>query len=189
MGVVVVFRRPLSCGSIPRVGQTVKRDLGGKLSATSSGKRSVFEPLPGATILVTVRAFGFQTLGAAPAEKLPVLEPIGATPIQSRRHGRAGITGFRAFSHSLTEPQARLTPVIRRIKGHWISWRGMQAAYSRLLDYGSIGRPAEGRSKFPWRKLLVSNSMAFTGAEWVPSCTHTRSMMRHSSPRFSYLSR
>ena len=128
MGVVVVFRRPLSCGSIPRVGQTVKRDLGGKLSATSSGKRSVFEPLPGATILVTVRAFGFQTLGAAPAEKLPVLEPIGATPIQSRRHGRAGITGFGTFSHSLTETQARLTSVIRGTTSDWINPRDRVAA-------------------------------------------------------------
>ena len=95
--------------------------LGEKLSATSSEKRSVFEALPGAAVLVTVGALGFQALGAPPAEKLPVLEPIGATPIQSRRHGRAGITGFRAFSHVLTEPQARWTPVIRRIGGQWIS--------------------------------------------------------------------
>ena len=153
------------------------------------GKRSAFKALPGTAVLVTFWALCFQALGAAPAEKLPILEPVGPTPIQSRRCGRARITGFGAFSHSLTEPQARLTPVIRRIGGQWISDRGMQVAVATCWSYGPIGRPAEGRSKLPCRKLLVSNSIAFTGAECVPSCTQTRSMMRHSSPRFSYLSR
>ena len=119
----MIFRRLLSGGATPRVGQTIKRDLGGTLSAISSGKPSIFKALPGAAVLVTVRAFGFQTFGAAPAEKLPVLKPIGATPIQRQRLSRAGITGFGAFSHVLTEPQARWTPVIRGITSDWINPR------------------------------------------------------------------
>ena len=92
------------------------------------GKCSAFKALPGAAVLVTVGALGLQALGAATAEKLPVLESIGPASIQGRRYRRAGITGFGAFSHSLTEPQARLTPVIRGTTGDWINPRGRVAA-------------------------------------------------------------
>ena len=80
----------------------------------------VFKTLPGATVLVAVGALRLQALGAAPTVKLPVLKPIGPAPEQRRRLGRAGVTDFGAFSHSFTEPQALLTPVIRRIEGQWI---------------------------------------------------------------------
>ena len=88
--------------------------------------RSAFEALPGAAVLVAVGAISLQTLGTAPAEELPVLEPIGPAPVQGRRFSRAGITGFGAFSHSLSEPQARLTPVIRETGSDWIKY-GAQA--------------------------------------------------------------
>ena len=60
----------------------------------------VFKTLPGATVLVAVGALRLQTLGAAPTVKLPVLKPIRPAPIQGRRLGRTGITGFGSFSHS-----------------------------------------------------------------------------------------
>ena len=60
----------------------------------------VFKSLPSATVLVAVGALRLQALGAAPTVKLPVLEPIGPAPIQGRRLGRAGVTGFGSFSHS-----------------------------------------------------------------------------------------
>ena len=100
----MIFKRPLCC-------------------AVGLAKALVFKTLPGATGLVAVGALRRQALGAAPAVKLPVLEPIGPASIQSRRLGRAGITGFGAFSHSLTEPQERLTSVIRCVTGKWINPR------------------------------------------------------------------
>jgi len=60
----------------------------------------VFKTLPGAAVLIAVGALSLQTLGASPAEELPVLQPVGAAPIQGRRLSRAGVTGFRSLSHS-----------------------------------------------------------------------------------------
>ena len=77
----MIFRRPLFC-------------------AGGLAKVLVFKTLPGAAVLIANRSFGLQALGAAPAEKLPVLEPIRPAPIQSRCFGRAGITGFGSLSHS-----------------------------------------------------------------------------------------
>ena len=77
----MIFRRPLFC-------------------AVGLAKVLVFKALPGATVLVAVGALRLEALGAAPAEKLPVLEPIRPAPIQSRCFGRAGITGFGSLSHS-----------------------------------------------------------------------------------------
>jgi len=68
--------------------------------AVGLAKALVFKALPRATVLIAVGALRFQALGAAPTVKLPVLEPIGPAPIQGRRLGRAGVTGFGSFSHS-----------------------------------------------------------------------------------------
>ena len=123
----MIFSRPLWTG--------LSRLMRKQISATSHEKprvaffwggrekRSAFKALPGTAVLVTFWALCFQALGAPPAEKLPVLEPIGAAPIQSRRCGRAGITGFSTFSHGLTEPQARWTLVIRPAAVEWINPR------------------------------------------------------------------
>ena len=120
---VAFVRRNTACRATLKTQSCVKtqRDLERKLCATQSGIRSAFKALPGATVLVAVGAFGFQALGTAPTKELPVLKPIGPAPIQSRRLGLAGITGFGAFSHSLTEPQARWTPVIRGTTSDWIN--------------------------------------------------------------------
>ena len=77
----MIFRRPRFC-------------------AAGLAKALIFKTLPGATVLVAVGALRLQPLGAAPTVKLPVLEPIGPAPIQGRRLGRAGVTGFGSFSHS-----------------------------------------------------------------------------------------
>ena len=69
-------------------------------SAVGLAKALVFKTLPSTTVLVAVRALRLQALGAAPTVKLPVLKPIGPAPIQGRRLGRAGVTGFGSFSHS-----------------------------------------------------------------------------------------
>ena len=117
----MTFRRPLCC-------------------AVGLAKALVFKTLPGATVLIAVGALRLQALGAAPAVKLPVLKPIGPASTQSRRLGRAGITGFGAFSHSLTEPQERLTHVIRGVTGKWINPRarvraaGYNQTQSRAVD-------------------------------------------------------
>ena len=108
--------------------------------AVGLAKALVFKTLPGAAVLVAVGALRLQALGATPAVKLPVLKPIGPASIQSRRLGRAGITGFGAFSHSLTEPQERLTHVIRGVTGKWINPRarvraaGYNQTQSRAVD-------------------------------------------------------
>jgi hypothetical protein len=100
----------------------------------------VFKSLPSATVLVAVGALRLQALGAAPTVKLPVLKPIGPASIQGRRLGRAGVTDFGAFSHSLTEPQERLTSVIRCVTGKWINPRarvraaGYNQTQSRAVD-------------------------------------------------------
>ena len=165
MRVKVIFSRPLSDGAVPPVGQHLRGTLG-QTKRDLVVDRSAFEALPGAAVLVAVGAISLQTLGAAPAEELPVLEPIRPAPVQGRRFSRAGITGFGAFSHRLSEPQARMTHDIRTISGDWISCmrRCWQPGFA-YLDQGPIGRPVEGRSKLPCRKLLVSNSIALTGAE------------------------
>jgi len=117
----MTFRRPLCC-------------------AVGLANALVFKTLPGATVLVAVGALRLQALGAAPTVKLPVLEPIGPASIQRRRLGRAGVTGFGAFSHSLTEPQERLTPVIRGVTGEWINPRerlpapGYNPTQARAVD-------------------------------------------------------
>ena len=77
----MIFRRPLFC-------------------AAEMTRALVFKTLPSTTVLVAVGALRLQALGAAPTVKLPVLEPIGPAPIQGRRLGRAGVTGFGSFSHS-----------------------------------------------------------------------------------------
>ena len=77
----MIFRRPRCC-------------------AAGLAKALIFKTLPGATVLVAVGALRLQALGSAPTVKLPVLEPIGPAPIQGRRLGRAGVTGFGSFSHS-----------------------------------------------------------------------------------------
>ena len=77
----MIFRRPCCC-------------------AAGLAKALIFKTLPGATVLVAVGALRLQALGAAPAEKLPVLEPIRSAPIQGRCLGRTGITGFGSLSHS-----------------------------------------------------------------------------------------
>ena len=100
----MIFRRPLFC-------------------AAEMTRALVFKTLPSTTVLVAVRALRLQALGAAPTVKLPVLKPIGPAPEQRRRLGRAGVTDFGAFSHSLTEPQERLTSVIRCVTGKWINPR------------------------------------------------------------------
>ena len=117
----MIFRQPLS-------------------GAAALAQALVFKTLPGAPVLVAVGALRLQALGAAPTVKLPVLEPIGPASIQGRRLGRAGVTGFGSFSHSLTEPQERLTPVIRGVTGEWINPRarvraaGYNQTQSRAVD-------------------------------------------------------
>ena len=165
MRVSVIFSRPLSDGALPPIGQPLSGTLG-QTQRELVVDRSAFEALPGAAVLVAVGAISLQTLGAAPAKELPVLEPIGPAPVEGRRFSRAGITGFGAFSHSLSKPQARLTHHIRTTSGDWIScMRRCGRPGSANVDQGPIGRPVDGRSKLPCRKLLVSNSIALTGAE------------------------
>ena len=117
----MIFSRPLSDGAVPPTGQPLSGTLG-QTQRELVVDRSAFEALPGAAVLVAVGAISLQTLGTAPAEELPVLEPVRPAPVQSRRFSRAGITGFGAFSHRLSEPQARLTHDIRTISGDWISF-------------------------------------------------------------------
>ena len=95
----MIFSRSLSDGALPPVGQPLSGTLG-QIQREIVVDRSAFEALPGAAVLVAVGAISLQTLGATPAKELPVLEPVGAAPIQSRRLSRAGITGFRSLSHS-----------------------------------------------------------------------------------------
>ena len=71
-----------------------------RFSAAGLARALVFKALPSAAVLIAIRSFGLQALGAAAAKKLPVLEPIRPAPIQGRCLGRAGITGLASLSHS-----------------------------------------------------------------------------------------
>ena len=52
--------------------------------------------------------------------------------------------------------------------------------------HGPIGRPDEGRSNDPGLNCSTGNGMVANGSSTrEPSCTQTRSAIRHSSPRFS----
>ena len=77
----MIFRRPRRC-------------------AAGLARALIFKALPSAAVLIAIRSFGLQALGASAAEKLPVLEPIRPAPIQGRCLGRAGITGLGSLSHS-----------------------------------------------------------------------------------------